>query len=100
MSTIFLLAEVQGQSLNFNRSQFLEMTDHCYESGEYSILVDNVHPIAMVRLDTRDKDPSNYQVFDCVIKVRTDLMKNKHNDNQDIVVMVFDMNQDSTRCDR
>ena len=85
------------QSGKFDPSQFQELTEHCYNTGEYNIVIDNTHPTAMVKLDIRNKDPGNYQVFDCVIKVETDIMNNEDNDNQDIAVMMFDINQENKR---
>ena len=85
--------------MKFDPSQFLELTDLCYNTGEYSTVIDHAHPTAMVKLDMRNKDPGpgNYQVFDCVIKVETDIMNNEDNDNQDIALMMFDINQESKR---
>ena len=83
--------------MKYDASQFQELTDICYNTGEYSTVIDNLTPTAMAKLDMRDKDPGNYKVFDCVIRVETDIMNNEDNDNQDIAVMIFDVNQESKR---
>ena len=83
--------------MKYDPSQFQELTDYCYNTGEYSTVIDNITSTAMVKLDMRNKDHGNYQVFDCVIKVETDIMNNEDNDNQDIAVMMFDINQENKR---
>ena len=85
--------------MKYDPSQFQELTDYCYNTGEYSTVIDNITSTAMVKLDMRNKDHGNYQVFDCVIKVETDIMNNEDNDNQDIAVMMFDINEESKRYD-
>ena len=41
------------QSLKFNRSQFMDLTDACSRTGQYEAVINRSHPALMVKLDTR-----------------------------------------------
>ena len=41
------------QSLKFNRSQFLDLTDPCSRTGQYEAVINRSHPALMLKLDTR-----------------------------------------------
>merc|ERR1712106_310798 len=82
------------QSLKFNRSQFLDLTDPCSRTGEFHAVINKTHPAALLKLDTRYKTLVTYQTFDCIIKVKTEFMnksRDYYNENEDIAVMMFDI---------
>jgi len=82
------------QSLKFNRSQFLDLTDPCSRTGEFHAVINKTHPTALLKLDTRYKTLVTYQTFDCIIKVKTEFMNKSrayYNENEDIAVMMFDI---------
>ena len=82
------------QTLKFNRSQFMDLTDPCSRTGQYEAVINRSHPALLVKLDTRYKTLVTYQTFDCLIKVKTEF-RNKsqeyYNENEDIAVMMFDI---------
>lgn len=83
------------QSLKFNRSQFVDLTDPCSRTGQYQAIINRSHPAALVKLDTRYRTLVTYQTFDCIIKVKTEFRnktKELYNENEDIAVMMFDIN--------
>ena len=41
------------QSLKFNRSQFMDLTDACSRTGQYEAVINRSHPALLVKLDTR-----------------------------------------------
>ena len=41
------------QSLKFNRSQFMDLTDACSRTGQFEAVINRSHPALMVKLDTR-----------------------------------------------
>jgi len=82
------------QSLKFNRSQFMDLTDACSRTGQYEAVINRSHPALMVKLDTRYRTLVTYQTFDCLIKVKTEFLNKSqetYNENEDIAVMMFDI---------
>jgi len=83
------------QSLKFNRSQFMDLTDACSRTGQYEAVINRTHPALLVKLDTRYRTLVTYQTFDCLIKVKTEFLNKStetYNENEDIAVMMFDVN--------
>jgi len=82
------------QSLKFNRSQFMDLTDACSRTGQYEAVINRSHPALLVKLDTRYRTLVTYQTFDCLIKVKTEFLNKSqetYNENEDIAVMMFDI---------
>merc|ERR1712222_127169 len=82
------------QSLKFNRSQFMDLTDACSRTGQFEAVINRSHPALMVKLDTRYRTLVTYQTFDCLIKVKTEFLNKSqetYNENEDIAVMMFDI---------
>lgn len=99
IAMIALLLNIQPitagtQSLKFNRSQFMDLTDACSRTGQYEAVINRTHPALLVKLDTRYRTLVTYQTFDCLIKVKTEFLNKSgetYNENEDIAVMMFDV---------
>jgi len=84
-----------SQTLKFNRSQFVDLSDPCSRTGIYHATLNRTNPVALLKLDIRYKTLITYQTFNCMIKVRTEFMNKSrefYNENEDIAVMMFDIN--------
>lgn len=82
------------QSLKFNRSQFVDVSEPCSRTGVFHTTLNRSRPAALLKLDIRYKTLVTYQTFDCIIKVKTEFMNKSrefYNDNEDIAVMMFDI---------
>merc|ERR1712050_191704 len=85
------------QSLNFNRSLFQDLSAPCYNTGEYHAVLDTTQPVVMMKLDTRKQKGDSYKFSECSIKVKSAQLSNENQENQDIVVMMFDISQEKNR---